>query len=77
MAQAVSHRPVTVESRVRARVSPRGICGGQNFTGTGFLRFLWPCQYNSIMALHIHIVMSSQVLFTMEVYYTESSIHNS
>jgi hypothetical protein len=26
---------------------------------------------------YIHTVISSQVLFTMEVYYTESSIHNS
>jgi hypothetical protein len=32
MAQAVSRRPLTAE----ARVSPRGICGGQNGTGTGF-----------------------------------------
>jgi hypothetical protein len=30
MAQAVSHRPLTVEARVRARVSPCGICGGLN-----------------------------------------------
>jgi hypothetical protein len=36
MAQAVSRRPLTAEARVRTRVNPYGICGGQNGTGTGF-----------------------------------------
>jgi hypothetical protein len=36
MAQAVSRRPLTTEDRVRSRVSPCGICGGQSGTGTGF-----------------------------------------
>jgi hypothetical protein len=36
MAQAVSHRPLTAEARVRSRVSPCEICGGQSGTGTGF-----------------------------------------
>jgi hypothetical protein len=36
MAQAVSRRPPTVEARVRSRVGPCGICGGQRCTGTGF-----------------------------------------
>jgi hypothetical protein len=31
MAQAVSRWPLTVEARVRARVNPCGICGGQVF----------------------------------------------
>jgi hypothetical protein len=36
MAQAVSHRPLTAEAPVRARVSPCAICGGQSGTETGF-----------------------------------------
>jgi hypothetical protein len=40
MAQAVSRRPVNAEARVRSRVVPYGICGGQIGTGTGFPREL-------------------------------------
>jgi hypothetical protein len=36
MDQVVSRRPLTAEARVRARVNPCGICGGQSGTGTGF-----------------------------------------
>jgi hypothetical protein len=36
MAQAVSRRPLTVVSRVRARVNPRGICGRLRGTGRDF-----------------------------------------
>jgi hypothetical protein len=40
MTQAVSRRPLTAESRVRAWVNPSGIYGGHSGTGTGFLRVL-------------------------------------
>ena len=40
MAEAASRRPLTAEARVRSRVGPCGICGGQSGTGTGFLRVL-------------------------------------
>jgi hypothetical protein len=40
MAQAVSRRSLTAEARVRSRVSPFGICGGQSGTGAGFSRVL-------------------------------------
>jgi hypothetical protein len=33
--QAVSHWPLTAETRVRIRVSPCGICGAESRTGTG------------------------------------------
>jgi hypothetical protein len=36
MAQAVSRPPPKADARVRSRVSPRGISGGQSGTGTGF-----------------------------------------
>jgi hypothetical protein len=49
VAQAVSRWHPTAEARVRSRVSPCGICGGQSGTGTAFSpssSFL-PCQYHS------------------------------
>jgi hypothetical protein len=36
MDQAVSRRPLAAEARIRSRVSPCGVCGGQSGTGTGF-----------------------------------------
>jgi hypothetical protein len=36
MAQAISLRPFTTETRIRARVSSCVICGGQSGTWTGF-----------------------------------------
>jgi hypothetical protein len=49
MAQAVSRRPLTAEARVRSRVSPCGICGGQSGTGTVFSpsTSVFPCQFHS------------------------------
>ena len=49
MAQAVSRRPLTAEARVRSRVCPCGICGGQSGTGTGFSTstLVFSCQFHS------------------------------
>jgi hypothetical protein len=49
MAQAVSRRPLTEDVRVRSRLSPRAICGGQNGGGTGFSpnTSVFPCQFHS------------------------------
>jgi hypothetical protein len=41
MAQAVSRRSLTAKARVRSRVSPFGICGGQGGTGTGVSPSTW------------------------------------
>jgi hypothetical protein len=41
LAQAVSRRPFAVDTRVRASVSPCGICGGQNDSGTVSVRVIW------------------------------------
>ena len=52
MAQAVSRRPLTAEARLRSRVGPCGICGGQSGTGTGFSTStpVFPCQFPSTAA---------------------------
>jgi hypothetical protein len=49
MVQAVIRRSLIAEARVRSRVSPCGICGGQSCTGTGFSpsSSAFPCQFHS------------------------------
>jgi hypothetical protein len=49
MAEAVSRRLPIAEARVRSRVSPCGICGGQSGPGTGFSSSssVFPCQFHS------------------------------
>jgi hypothetical protein len=51
MAQAVSRWPLTAEARVRARVNPSGICGGQSGTGQVFSEYFgFRCKYHSTIA---------------------------
>jgi hypothetical protein len=57
VAQAVSCRPLTVETRVCTWVGPCGICGGHSGTVTGFSSncSVLPCQYHSNIDLHTHV----------------------
>jgi hypothetical protein len=56
MAQAVSRWPPTAEARVRARVDPWGICGGQSGTGQVFSEYFgFHCKYIISPLLHIHL----------------------
>jgi hypothetical protein len=60
MDQAVSRRPLTAEAWVPARVSPCGICGGQNGTGSGFSpsSSVFPCRHHSTIAPYSSITAS-------------------
>jgi hypothetical protein len=62
VAQVISRRPVTAEARVRVRVNPCGICGGQSGTGTGFSpsSSVSPCQYHSTVAVQTYIISINQ-----------------
>jgi hypothetical protein len=66
MAQAVIRWPVTAEAWVRARVNPCGIYGGQSGTGTGFdpSSSVFPCQYDSTVALQTHIIWGMRNMLT-------------
>jgi hypothetical protein len=66
MAQVVSHRPLTAEARVRARVNPYGICGLQSGAGTGFSpsSSVFPCQYHSTIAVQTHIIWGMHNMLT-------------
>jgi hypothetical protein len=57
MAQAVSRWPPTAEARVRARVDPCGICGGQSVTGAGYSSssLVFPWKYHSTIAPYSYI----------------------
>jgi hypothetical protein len=56
MAQAVSRWPLTAEARVRARVNPCRICGGQSGTGQVFSEYFgFPWKYIIPPLLHIHL----------------------
>jgi hypothetical protein len=53
MAQAVNRWSLTAEARVRARVDPCVICGGQSGTGQVFSEYFgFPCKYHSTIAPH-------------------------
>jgi hypothetical protein len=69
MSQAVSRWSVTAEARVRARVSPFGICGGQCGTGTGmFSKFFdFPCQYHSTMCYQSLVCVTSYATLPEDV----------
>jgi hypothetical protein len=57
MAQAVSRRPLTAETRVRARVNSCGICGKEIGTGTDFSPSysVFLSQYHFTVVLHTHV----------------------
>jgi hypothetical protein len=55
VAQEVSRRPPTAKARVRARVSPFGLCGKVALRKAFSEFFGFPCPYHSTAALQTHI----------------------
>jgi hypothetical protein len=64
MAQVGSRWPLNAEARVRARVNPCWICGGQSGTGFSLSSSVFPCQYHSTVALQIHIIWGMRNMLT-------------
>jgi hypothetical protein len=66
MAQVVSRRPLTAETRVRPQVNPCGICGGQSDIGTALSpsSSVFPCQYHSTVALQTHTIWGMRNMLT-------------
>jgi hypothetical protein len=66
MAQVISRRPLTAEDRVRTRVNPCGIYGGQSVTGSGFSpsSSVFPCQYIIPVALQTHTIWGMRNMLT-------------
>jgi hypothetical protein len=57
MAQAASRLPTIAETRFRACLSPRRICGGQSCNGTGLSSSFsgFSCQYHSTLAPYSYV----------------------
>jgi hypothetical protein len=53
MVQAVSHWPLITGVQVQSQANPRGICGGQSGTKTGYSprTSVFPCQHHSTNAV--------------------------
>jgi hypothetical protein len=64
MGPAVSRRSLTINTRVRIRVCPCGICGGQSDTRIGFSTSysVFSSQYASTVALHTHITSAGRTV---------------
>jgi hypothetical protein len=82
MAQAVSHRPLTAEARVRPCFGPCGICGRQSGTGTGFspTSSVFRCQYIFPPLLHTNLSPPHEVCDSSDHaahYYTLGTWHGS
>jgi hypothetical protein len=74
MAQAVSRQLVTPEPRIPPKVSPCGVCFGQNGTETGFppsRYFDVPlsvsfCQYSTLILTYLLLLPEEQTVETSE-----------